>query len=167
MKVNERKIFPNNQVLNLKRLNLKMKNLRAAIVAFTLLIPMFAQAHVTVAPRESMQGATQKYTFQIPAEGDVASVALELEIPEGVNVLGLQVPIGYTYEVTRENGLITTITWQVLVKPGEFIKVEFVARNPIEVSELAWGLKQHFADVTISDWSGGGSAVTRLTPNPQ
>jgi len=79
--------------------------------------------------------------------------------------LGLHVPIGYTYEVTRENGLITTITWQVLVKPGEFIEVEFVARNPSEVSELAWGLKQHFADGTISDWSGGGSAMTHLTPN--
>jgi len=142
-----------------------MKNLRAAIVAFTLLIPMFALAHVTVSPRESMQGVSQKYTIQIPAEGDVASIALELEVPEGVNVLGIHVPIGYTYEVTRENGLITTITWQVLVKPGEFIEVEFVARNPSEVSELAWGLKQHFADGTISDWSGGGSAMTHLTPN--
>ena len=43
-------------------------------------------AHVTIGPTESRQGARERYTVRVPTEGAVATVAVDLEIPEGVRV---------------------------------------------------------------------------------
>lgn len=143
------------------------KNMGTAIIAFALFIPMFAQAHVLISPRASTQSALEKYTVTIPTEGEVETVSAELEVPEGVIVLSLQAPVGWTYEVKREDDRIVRITWEVNVKPGEFIEVAFVARNPDEGTEIVWGLKQFFADGTVADWTNGPNgiqptAVTRM-----
>lgn len=151
---------------------MKSNNIGAAIIAFALFIPVFVQAHVTINPRESTQRATEKYTVRIPTEGEVATISAELEVPEGVIVESLQVPVNWTYEVKREDDRIVAITWEVNVKPGEFLEVEFVARNPREGSEIVWILKQFFADGTVTDWTNGPNgirptAVTRLAPIAQ
>jgi len=143
-----------------------------AVAALALLIPVVAQTHVTIAPRDSMQGATVKYTVRIPTEGEVATTSAELEVPEGVIVESLQTPVGWTYEVQRADDRIVAITWQADVKPGEFIEVGFVARNPRQGSEIVWILRQIFADGTVTDWTNGPSgirptAVTRLAPRAQ
>jgi uncharacterized protein YcnI len=148
---------------------MRSRNIKAAIVVFALFVPVFVQAHVTINPRESTQRATEKYTVRIPTEGEVATTSAELEVPEGVIVESLQVPVGWTYEVKSEDDRIVAITWEVNVKPGEFLEVGFVARNPREGSEIIWILKQHFADGTVSDWTNGPNgirptAVTRLAP---
>ena len=151
---------------------MKSNNIGAAIIAFALFIPVFVQAHVTINPRESTQRATEKYTVRIPTEGEVATISAELEVPEGVIVESLQVPVNWTYEVKREDDRIVAITWEVNVKPGEFLEVGFVARNPREGSEIVWILKQFFADDTVTDWTNGPNgirptAVTRLAPIAQ
>lgn len=141
-------------------------------IACTLLGVTLAHAHVSITPRESTHGATEKYTVRIPTEGKVATVAAELEVPEGVIVEVLQAPVGWTYEVKRANDRIVAITWQANIKPGEFIDVAFVARNPREGSQIVWTLRQRFADGTVMDWTNGPSgvrptAVTRLSPREQ
>lgn len=141
-------------------------------VAVALIVPVIAQAHVTISPRESMHGATQRYTVRIPTEGEVATVGVELEVPEGVIVEVLQTPVGWTYDVQRANDRIVSIAWQVDVKPHEFLEVGFVARNPRRGSEIVWTLRQIFADGTVTDWTNGPNglrptAITRLTPRPQ
>ena len=57
----------------------RLKEGRGAILALVVLIPMATQAHVTIAPRESTQGATVRYTVRIPTEGDVATIGAELD----------------------------------------------------------------------------------------
>ena len=62
-----------------------------------------------------------------------------------------------------------SIVWQVDVKPGEFVEVAFVARNPRSGEKIVWTLRQRFADGTVSDWTNGPNgirpmAVTQLTP---
>ncbi len=151
---------------------MKTKSIGTHVIAFALFIPMFVQAHVTINPRASTQSATQRYTVRIPTEDEVATISAELEVPEGVIVESLQVPVGWMYEVKREDDRIIAITWEVNVKPGEFIEVGFVARNPREGSEIVWGLKQFFADGTVFDWTNGPNgirptAVTRLAPMAQ
>jgi uncharacterized protein YcnI len=79
--------------------------------ALTLLIPAIAHAHVSITPRESTHGATEKYTVRIPTEGKVATIGADLEVPEGVIVETLQAPAGFTYEVKRADDRIVSITW--------------------------------------------------------
>ena len=145
---------------------------RTASVLCALLIPVVAHTHVTISPRESTQGATVRYTVRIPTEGEVATTGADLEVPEGVIVETLQMPSGWTYDVERADDRIVTITWHADVKPGEFIEVAFVARNPRRGSEIVWLLRQHFADGTVRDWTNGPNgirptAVTRLAPMAQ
>jgi len=138
-----------------------------------LLMPAAAEAHVSITPRESTQGATERYTVRIPTEGKVATIAAEIEIPEGVIVETLQAPAGWKHDVKRKDDRIVAITWQANVAPGEFIEVGFVARNPRQGAEIVWTLRQRFADGTVSDWtkapngSTRPTAVTRLAPLPQ
>ena len=58
---------------------------------------------------------------------------------------------------------------QADVKPGEFIEVAFVARNPRAGNQIVWTLRQRFADGTVTDWTKGPTgvrptAVTQLAP---
>ena len=58
----------------------------AAWAVSVFLIAATAEAHVTVRPRESKAGATEKYTVRVPTEGKVATTSVEIEIPAGVTV---------------------------------------------------------------------------------
>ena len=45
-----------------------------------------AYAHVTIRPRESVAGATEKYTMRVPNEKNVATVRIEVEFPGIVTI---------------------------------------------------------------------------------
>jgi uncharacterized protein YcnI len=145
-------------------------SIAVTVVTALLVLPTVAQAHVSITPRQSTTGATEKYTVRIPTEGKVATTAAELDVPEGVLVETLQAPAGWKYEVKRADDRIVSIVWQADVKPGEFIEVAFVARNPRSGERIVWKLRQRFADGTVTDWTlaPNGSirptAVTQLTP---
>ena len=140
-------------------------------LALALCVPAAARAHVSITPNQSMAGATEKYVVRVPTESKVATVAAELEVPEGVIVEVVSVPNGWKYEVKRANDRIVAITWTMNIPPGEFAEFAFVARNPRDKTELVWGLKQRFADGTVQDFTKGPNgirptAVTKLTPRP-
>ena len=142
--------------------------LTAAVAAA---VPSAAQAHITIAPTQSVAGATEKYVVRVPTESKVATVAAELEVPDGVFVEALAVPNGWKHEIKRQGERIVAITWTMQIPPGEFVEFAFVARNPRDKAELVWTLRQRFADGTVSDWTKGPNgtrptAVTKLTPRP-
>ena len=58
----------------------------ASVFAFSLLAAAAAEAHVTVAPRESTLGSNQVYTVRVPAESGATTSQTVLEIPDGVVV---------------------------------------------------------------------------------
>ncbi len=139
-----------------------------AAVLFVLL-PAAALAHVSVWPRESTAGATEKYVVRVPAEGKVASKSVELEVPEGVLVEVLSVPTGWKQEVKRNGDRIVGITWLMDIKPGEFQEFSFVARNPKDKAQIIWKLRQNFADGTSVDMTNTPTGVrpnatTKLAP---
>jgi uncharacterized protein YcnI len=135
-----------------------------AVAAMAFVLSAVVQAHVSIWPRESSPGATEKYVLRIPSEGKVATTAVDIEIPDGVVVETLAAPAGWKYEVKRKDDRIVAITWQVNVKPGEFIEVAFVARNPRgEQTQIVWTLRQHFSDGTVSDWTKAPNGSTRPT----
>ncbi len=134
-----------------------------------LLIPAVAHGHVSISPRQSTAGATEKYVVRVPTEGKVTTTGAELEVPAGVVVETLAIPAGWTYELKRQNDRIVAISWKMDIKPGEFAEFAFVARNPRDQTRLVWTLRQRFADGTVTDWTTGPNgtrptAIVRLTP---
>lgn len=57
-----------------------------SVSAAAVLMAAPTAAHITIAPLQSMAGATEKYVLRVPTESKVATVAAELEVPEGVMV---------------------------------------------------------------------------------
>jgi uncharacterized protein YcnI len=136
-------------------------------ITLMLLLPALASSHVSITPRQSTHGATERYTVRIPTEGKVATTGAVLEVPEGVIIETLQAPMGWKHDIQRKDDRIVMVTWQADVKPGEYIEVGFVARNPRRGEQIVWKLSQKFADGTVTDWTNGPqglrpTAVTRL-----
>jgi uncharacterized protein YcnI len=135
--------------------------------ALVLLAAATAHAHVTVAPESSRGGAVERYTMRVPTEGQVATVAVELEVPADVTITSVLVTGGFTYDARREGNRIVAITWKMDVKPAEVAEFVFFARNPAS-GQIRWKARQRFADGTSADWIGvegdrRPAAVTKLT----
>lgn len=130
-----------------------MKRLVSSVVAGVLLSALPAWAHVTVAPRESRPGVSERYTVRVPTEGKVATVEVELEIPEGVTI-SPQASAGLTHTLKRTGDRVTAIVWAMEIKPGEFAEFGFIGRNPKTGSAIAWKAHQRYADGTATHWVG-------------
>jgi uncharacterized protein YcnI len=131
----------------------------ASGLALVALFAPTAQAHITIAPAQSMAGGTEKYTLRVPTEGKVATVEV------------VAMPNGWKHELKRQGDRITGIVWTLNIPPGEFVEFSFVARNPRDKAEVVWQLRQRFADGTVSDWTKGPNGVrstsmTKLAPRP-
>ena len=141
------------------------------VIAYTvsaLLVATAAHAHVSVRPRESKAGATEKYTVRVPTEGKVATTSVEVDIPQGVTVNSVEPADGVKSEMTREGGRVVSITWTVTIDPGQNREFVFEAKNPTEGSEIVWKAHQRYADGTSSEWVGAAGTrqpapVTKLT----
>ena len=133
-----------------------------------LLVAAAAEAHVTIRPRESKAGATEKYTVRVPTEGKVATTSVELQVPDGVTISGADSVESVNAEMKRANGRVVSITWTVTIEPGQNREFTFTATNPPQGTEIAWKAHQRYADGTSSDWTdpAGGrrpAPVTKLT----
>jgi uncharacterized protein YcnI len=126
---------------------------RVIVGLFLCTASMLASAHVTVWPRESRSGAYEKYVVRVPTEGKVATESVELQIPEGVSVVSMAAPAGYTYELNKVSDRTTGIVWKMRINPGEFAEFAFMARNPTQ-GKLVWKAVQHFVDGTKTEWTG-------------
>ncbi|MBI1873688.1 MAG: DUF1775 domain-containing protein [Acidobacteria bacterium] len=145
-----------------------MTRVIACAVSAFLVASAAAEAHVSVRPRESKAGATEKYTVRVPTEGKVATTSVEVEIPQGVMVNSVEPAEGVRFEVKREGGRFSSITWTVTIDPGQNRELAFVAKNPTDATEIVWKAHQRYADGTSSEWIGAvgtrqPAAVTRLT----
>ena len=142
---------------------------RTIVAALALaLVASAAQAHVSVRPRESKPGATEKYIVRVPTEGKVATTSVELDIPQGVTVDSVEPVDGGKADLKREGGRIVSITWTVAIEPGANRELTFTAKNPGEGTEIAWQAHQRYADGTSSEWVGAAGTrqpapVTKLT----
>ena len=141
------------------------------IVAYTvaaLCVATAAQAHVSVRPRESKTGATEKYTVRVPTEGKVATTSVEIEIPAGVTVNSVEPSDGVKSEMKREGGRVLSIIWTVTIDPGQNRELAFVAKNPSDATEIVWKAHQRYSGGTSSEWVGAAGTrqpapVTKLT----
>lgn len=127
---------------------------RGAVLAIALLVATAGlRAHVTVWPRQSQAGASERYTVRVPTEGQVTTTSVELEVPPNVTVTGILAASGVTHEARRDGERIVAVTWTQDIKAGEVGEFVFFARNPA-TGPIAWKARQRFADGTSADWIG-------------
>jgi uncharacterized protein YcnI len=143
---------------------------RAAVVIALLVTAATLHAHVTVWPRQSQAGASERYTVRVPTEGKITTTAVELEVPADVTVTGVLAGSGFTCDARRDGERIVAITWTQDIKSGEVGEFVFFARNP-KATQIAWKTRQKFADGSTADWTGvvgdrRPASVTTLTSSP-
>ena len=139
-----------------------------ACMVSAIFIAATAEAHVSVRPRESRAGATEKYTVRVPTEGTIATTSVQLEIPHGVTINSVEPADGATFEMTRDGGRVVSITWTVTIDPGQNREFVFVAKAPSDATEIVWKAHQRYADGSSSEWVGAPGTrrpapVTMLT----
>jgi uncharacterized protein YcnI len=142
----------------------------------TCLIPILltisaAQAHVTVLPRESTAGATQKYTVRVPNEKTIANVRVEVEFPANVEIMSVSEKAGWKLEVKKDaSGKATGAVWSgASLAPRDIAEFEFLARNPNGETKLVWKAVQVYEDGSRSEWTGpqgtrSPAPVTQIKP---
>jgi uncharacterized protein YcnI len=138
------------------------------LAALVLALPAVALAHVTVWPRQSTAGSYEKYVVRVPTEGKVATLSVELRIPDGVSIVSMGAPAGFTYELKRTGEKVTAIVWSMTINPGEFAEFAFMARNPATGGSLQWQAIQRYVDGTTTEWVGAAgtrhpASVTQIT----
>jgi uncharacterized protein YcnI len=142
--------------------------MRGLVIVALVLLSSIASAHVVVSPRTSQAGAYEKYTVRVPTEGSVATVSVELALPEGVNFVAVGTPTGHTYELKKSGERVVAIVWTMKIHPNEFAEFAFMARNPKDGKELVWKAVQKLANGTTEQWVGSvgdrrPASITTLT----
>ena len=129
----------------------------AACVLVAALLAAPASAHVTLSPPDSAATRAQRFDLWVHADGDVATTAVELEIPPGVTVIGVIEQEGVASDSRREHGRITRIRWTRTIRPGQTLDFHFIARDGADAA-LTWKAHQHSADGTVTAWVGAPGA---------
>ncbi|CAB3390749.1 YcnI family copper-binding membrane protein [Kyrpidia spormannii] len=143
---------------------LRLRRWPAVLAAITVMaVAGVASAHVTVWPQQSPPGAFEKYTVRVPTEKNVPTVKIAVHVPQGVTVEDLEPVPGWTYQLQKENGRVTTVVWQATgggIAPGEFQEFSFTAKNPSQPVDLAWKAYQYYKDGSVVEWTGPKGAQT-------
>ena len=132
-----------------------------------------AGAHVTVQPKEAPQGSYQVFTVRVPTEKEVATTAVKLAVPDGVDVSRFEPKPDWTYETeTDADGRITAVTWKSAgagLGATEFGEFRLQGKVADDAVELSWKAYQTYEDGTVVEWTGAPDAehpasVTTVTP---
>ncbi len=123
-----------------------------------LLFAGMACAHVTVYPKETTQGAYEKFTVRVPTEKDVPTVKVEVKIPDDAEISRVEPKPGWKYEFVKDStGKITSVIWTATdagLGPTEFGEFNMQGKVGDKASSLAWKAHQTYKDGTVVDWVG-------------
>ncbi len=119
--------------------------------AAVFLLAQAAFAHVVVEPRESAAGEVVTYTVRIPSHLEATTIAVEVEIPAGVEIVAIaDTPEGHKVSKTATGA--TVVRWSTKIPADERGAVTFAARNPAAVSELSWKTHQLYDNGVTVEW---------------
>lgn len=151
------------------------KTIAAWLAVLSLLLGQTAYAHVTVSPKETVQGAYEKFTVRVPTEKDVPTVKIELKVPAEVNISRLEPKPGWTYELIKDNtGKIASIVWTAQgegLTPTEFGEFNIQGKVGDNAGQIVWKAYQTYKDGSVVEWTGAPDAktpasVTSVKPKP-
>jgi uncharacterized protein YcnI len=110
-----------------------------------------AWAHVEISPQEVPAGTTrQEFVAEVPAELDVPTTEIMLEVPEGFEVTNVSSPSGWQGNLSGRS-----IVWSGgEIPPDEVQEFAFEARTPEDAGEFRWRAFQTYEDGTVVEWTG-------------
>lgn len=131
--------------------------MRRILTLITLLATSAALAHATVktdlGQSESLAGKFETYRLQVPSEGGGSTVRVRLSVPAGITISNFLPVPGFLRSVERDaDGRVVAVTWTGRIRPDEFQRFLFSARNPAQPGKLSWAVEQSYADGTLVRW---------------
>ncbi|MBF7016342.1 YcnI family protein [Staphylococcus durrellii] len=143
-----------------------MKKIVVSLVAFIVVLSMskVADAHVTLNPNSSKPGSYDKYDVRVPVEKEQNTTKVELKVPKGLNVVGVEPVNGFNHQFTKDKkGNITKITWEAThggIKPNEFIDFPIQVANPNKEGKFKWDAYQTYKNGDVVKWTGNEKSET-------
>jgi uncharacterized protein YcnI len=136
-----------------------------ACVAMGLGVALPASAHVRVFPDVNNQQipacSFATFVVRVPVEKNVATNRIDVSIPKGVIVFGVQPKPGWQFKLERTKGVVTTISWTGgRLLPEEFDLFAFLAAAPKVAGPIAWDAVQYYEDGSVVRWTGAPGSET-------
>jgi periplasmic copper chaperone A len=165
---------------------LKLRRLAVVLAAVVgvLAVAIPASAHVTVNPKEAVQGGFGRLAFRVPTESDTDSTTkVEIFLPENAPVGSVSImPVpGWTAVVTKRKldtpidvhgsqigEVVSQVTWtasgDAAIKPGEFQEFP-VSMGPLpKVDQMVFKALQTYSDGTVVRWIDEGADPEHPAP---
>jgi uncharacterized protein YcnI len=139
----------------------------AASLAMLVAAPT-AMGHAVVRPAASRPAELQSYTLTVPTEKRTPTVSVAMQVPEGIEFFLVRDTPGWNVKVERRGGRISVVRWAGGSIPRDsYQDFEFIARNPVRESSIAWKVVQRYAGGDTVRWVGPAdsdspAAQTRL-----
>ncbi|CAH0117900.1 MULTISPECIES: YcnI family protein [unclassified Paenibacillus] len=123
-----------------------------------------ASAHVVVYPQETKQGAYEKFTVRVPNEKDIATVKVQVRIPETAAISRVEPKPDWNYEMEKdESGTVTSITWTSTgagIQDGEFVEFNMQGKVADDAAQIVWKAYQTYEDGSVVEWTGAEDSET-------
>lgn len=154
-----------------ERIQMKAKSpVAAALLALALLVPATAEAHVTVQPNETPEGAYTVLDVRVPNETDNADTTkVAVQLPEGFGEVSYQAVPGWGVKVVHDklkkpietdDGPVTEGVSEVIfsggkLTPGQFQDFPLSVQIPGKAGEeLTFKAVQTYDDGEVVRWIG-------------
>lgn len=126
-----------------------------------LITPWAVQAQVMLAPPTTTPAAWERFALRAANPNDTAVVAVSIRLPDGVRMLGVDAPPGWS---ARHTGA-TDSTAQIIewaggrIERGEFREFAFLARVAADLrsGDLVFPVRLTRVNGASVDWAAGGA----------
>jgi uncharacterized protein YcnI len=130
----------------------------SSLILFMMLFAGMASAHVTVFPKETIQGSYEKFTVRVPTEQNTPTIKVEVKIPETVEVSRTMPLSGWKSELTKDaNGKVTSVIWTAVAEglaSTEFGEFSMQGKVDKAATAIVWKAVQTYKDGSIVEWIG-------------
>jgi len=133
-----------------------------------------ASAHVTVQPKQTMQGSYEVFTVRVPSEKEgLFTKTIKVTVAQGAAVSRVEPKPGWTYELEKAaDETITSVTWTAEgegLARTEFTEFRMSGKVADDAKELVWKAYQTYSDGEVVEWVGAPDAsypasVTNILP---
>jgi uncharacterized protein YcnI len=106
-------------------------------------------------PSASRPAELQRYTLTVPNERGVPTVAVRLEVPDGIGLFLVDRSKDWRTQIEKRNGQIVAVTFgDSTIPPDYYETFQFIAKNPVQEGTIVWNVEQTYQDGEVVSWTG-------------
>lgn len=125
--------------------------------------PRLLPAQVVLNPSSVTPAAFERFAFRVVNQSDTPTVAIQVTVPEAIQVLGVNAPAGWTAQLKPASDTgAPVIQWSggELTRGGftEFAFLGRIAADARPGSELVFPVRLTRANGSTANWAWGGNA---------